>query len=139
MFDYQKVCEDKIAFYSRPEFVERPDHPAGFRGTFKFTDHKLIPDVYLGFLQRHFGVLRLSRVSLDAINEIMNEVWEGPGSLTKLFTLEEEMRLNGRVLSITPMDYVKAKKSARDDEEDQESDEELTLPLFESDEEDDNA
>jgi len=46
----------------------------------------------------------------------MNEVWEGPGSLTKLFTLEEEMRLNGRILSITPMDYVKAKKSARDED-----------------------
>lgn len=138
MFDYQKACEDKIAFYNRPEFVDRPDHPAGFKGTFKFTDYKLIPEVYLGYLQRYFGVLRLSRVSLADINDAMNEVWEGPGSLTKLFTLEEQMRVDGRTLSITPLDYVKSKKATREEEED-EVEEDLPLPFGEVDEDDDNA
>ncbi len=135
MFDYQKACEDKISFYSKPEFVEDPQHPAGFRGTFKFSDHKLIPDVYHGFLQRYFGVLRLSRVPLEDINKVMNETWEGPGSLAKLFNLEEQMRIDGRTLSITPMDYVKSKKSSRDEEEDE--DEDMPLPLFESEDEED--
>lgn len=135
MFDYQKACEDKISFYNRSEFVDDPSHPAGFRGTFKFSDHKLIPDIYYGFLQRYFGVLRLSRVSLDDINRVMNETWEGPGSLTKLFQLEEQMRIDGRILSITPMDYVKSKKSARD--EDDEDEEDVPLPTFENVNEDD--
>lgn len=139
MFDYQKACEDKISFYNRPEFAENPMHPAGFNGTFKFSDHKLIPDVYLGYLQRYFGVLRLSRVSLNDINTAMNEVWEGPGSLTKLFTLEEQMRVDGRTLSITPMDYVKTKKASREEEEEDEAEEDLPLPFGEANEDEDDA
>ena len=138
MFDYQKATSDKIAFYNQPQFVEDPQHPAGFKGTFKFSDHKLIPDVYHGYLQRYFGVLRLSRVSLADINDAMNEVWEGPGSLTKLFTLEEQMRVDGRALSITPMDYVKSKKATREEEE-EDAEEDLPLPFGEVSEEDDDA
>ncbi len=91
MLDTVKILEDKIAFYNRPELIENPHHPAGFRGTWAFSDHSLIPEVLFGFLQRHFGIMRLRRISLDQINSLMNEVWEGPGSLEKIFRLEQEM------------------------------------------------
>jgi hypothetical protein len=42
MLDTVKILEDKIAFYNRPELVENPNHPAGFRGTWAFSDHSLI-------------------------------------------------------------------------------------------------
>jgi hypothetical protein len=116
--------------------VDDPSHPAGFKGTFKFSDHKLIPDVYQGFLQRHFGVLRLSRIKIEEINKLMNEVWEGPGSLEKLFRMEEEYRESGRVMHMTPADYVKVKKAVDDDEE-KDSEDDLPLPTFGGDDEDD--
>jgi len=136
MYDYKTELNSKIAFYSRPELVDNPYHPAGFKGTFKFSDHKLIPDVYQGFLQRHFGVLRLSRIKIEEINQLMNELWEGPGSLEKLFRMEEEYRESGRALHMTPADYVKVKKAVDDDEE-KDSEDDLPLPVFNGDDEED--
>lgn len=136
MYDYAKEVESKIEFYNRSEFVENPYHVAGFRGTWNFSSHDKIPDVLHGFLQRYFGHIRLSRIKIDEINRVMNEVWEGPGSLTKIFQLEEQMRADGRHVHISPADYVKAKKYDDDDGED-EGELVLELPenLFEEDDE----
>ena len=61
----------------------------------------------------------------------MNEVWEGPGSLEKIFRLEEEYRASGRAVQITPADYVKVKKVTKDeDDEDDEFEKDLPLPTF---------
>jgi hypothetical protein len=117
MLDTVKILEDKIAFYNRPELIENPHHPAGFRGTWAFSDHSLIPEVLFGFLQRHFGIMRLRRISLDQINSLMNEVWEGPGSLEKIFRLEQEMILSGKTIKIMPSDVaVKAKVEEEEDD-----------------------
>lgn len=136
MYDYAKELESKIEFYSRPKLVEDPYHPAGFRGTWNFSEHSKIPDVLHGFLQRYFGHMRLSRIPIDQINKVMNEVWEGPGSLTKVFQLEEKMRAEGKTVYMSPADYVKAKKYD-DDEAEDEGELVLELPenLFEEDEE----
>lgn len=117
MLDMNKIMEDKIAFYNQPALVDNPYHPAGFRGTWAFSDHSLIPDVLFGFLQRYFGVMRLRRVPLDKINEIMNEVWEGPGSLEKIFRMEQEMRESGKTIRIMPGDVAAKAKTVVDDEE----------------------
>jgi hypothetical protein len=42
MFDEVKSVEDKIEFYKRD--VDNPNSVNGFRGTWKFSDHTLIPD-----------------------------------------------------------------------------------------------
>ena len=107
--------ENKIEFYSRPEFVDNPYHPAGFKGTFAFSDHSLIPDVFVGFLMRHFGRMRLKRVPISEINDLLNSVWDGPGSLEKIFRLEAELAASGKDIVITPMDYVKSKTFEEDD------------------------
>ena len=131
MYDYETELNSKISFYNDPALINNPHHPAGFKGTFKFSEHRLIPEVYLGFLQRHFGVLRLTRIKIEEINKLMNEVWEGPGSLEKIFRLEEEYRASGRAVQITPADYVKVKKVTKDeDDEDDEFEKDLPLPTF---------
>lgn len=136
MYDYAKELESKINFYSQPRLVEDPYHPAGFRGTWNFSEHSKIPDVLHGFLQRYFGYMRLSRIPLEQINKVMNEVWEGPGSLTKIFQLEDQMRADGRPVHMTPADYIKAKKYEEEESED-EGDLVLELPenLFEDEDE----
>jgi len=131
MLDTKKILEDKIAFYNRPEMLENIYHPAGFRGTWAFSDHSLIPDVFNGFLQRYFGVMRLRRIPLDKINELMNETWDGPGSLEKIFRMEEEMRANGKPMKILPGDAGMNKTAKKaDDDEDLEQIPDLPLSAF---------
>jgi len=110
------ALEDKIAFYNKPEFVENPAHPAGFKGTFAFSDHDLIPEVFLGFLQRHFGVFRVRKIKLEKINDVLNEVWEGPGSLEKIFRLEYDMYSSNKPVVILPRDIADLKANQVEDD-----------------------
>ena len=74
MYDFEKALSTKIAFYNQPRFLDDQYHPAGFKGTFAFSSHNLIPDVFHGFLQRHFGHYRIRRIPLVDINNILNEL-----------------------------------------------------------------
>ena len=77
----------------------------GFKGTWAFSDHTLIPEILQEFLIEHFysrlGEERkrhIYSISLDEINAVMNDVWEGPGSMSKISRMIVEMRqmrLNG--------------------------------------------
>jgi|TARA_B110000503_G_C7057177_1_gene374993 hypothetical protein len=111
------TLEARVAFYNKPELVENPFHPAGFNGTFAFSSHNLIPEVFLGFLQRHFGHYRIRKVPLESINALLNELWEGPGSLEKLFRLEDEMRANGKEVKFSAADIASIKSKQEDEEE----------------------
>jgi len=133
MLDYAAMTQSRIEFYRKD--IDDPFTVNGFRGTWKFSNHDRIPDVLHEFLQRHFGYLRITRIPLDKINSLMNEVWEGPGSLEKIFNLTEQMRLDGRQVRITPADYVK-NKSYEDDDDDVD-DVELDLSLSFDDNDDD--
>jgi hypothetical protein len=119
MFDEVKSTEDKIEFYKRD--IDNPHSVNGFRGTWNFSDHTLIPNTLYGFITRYFGQAKLRRIPLDRINQIMNEVWEGPGSLEKLFRMELEMRQSGKLIKFDSNDFKDKKKA---DEE-----EELDIPL----------
>ena len=119
---YQSNIESKIDFYNNPRFVDDPFHPAGFRGTWQFSDHSLIPEVFNGFLQRYFGQYRIRRIPLEKINEVLNELWEGPGSLEKIFRLEEELRASGKEVKFTSADLASIKAKRDTDVEDIEID-----------------
>ena len=114
---YQTNIESTIEFYNNPKYLEDPFHPNGFNGTFKFSAHDLIPSVFHGFLQRYFGQYKIRRVPLEKINQVMNDVWEGPGSLEKIFRLEEELRASGKDIKFTAADMA-AIKAKKDDIED---------------------
>ena len=73
----------------------------GFKGTWAFSDHSLIPDVILEYLLESFrdrlGEFRKGHVKsipLNEINDLLNSVWEGPGSVVKLVNLTYDMRSN---------------------------------------------
>ena len=112
MLDIQEIMEDRIAYYAKD--VDTPWYVNGFNGTFDITDHRRIPEVFLGFLQRHFGVIRLSRVKIEKINEALNEIWEGPGSVEKVLRKEMEYRHSGKDVKILASDILK--KEYEDDE-----------------------
>jgi len=107
----------KIAFYNQPRFVDDPYHPAGFTGTFAFSSHRRIPEIFHAFLQRHFGQYRIRRVPIEDINAIMNELWEGPGSLEKIFRLENDMYNSGKEVKFTAADLAVMKQKLPEDDE----------------------
>ena len=67
----------------------------GFKGTWAFSDHSLIPGELNNFIMESFHPEeRMKRISLDDINKLMNDVWEGPGSMVKIQKMYIEMRNN---------------------------------------------
>ena len=115
---YQSNIESTIDFYNQSKFLQDPYHPNGFNGTWQFSSHDRIPSVFHGFIQRYFGTYRVRRVPLEKINSIINELWEGPGSLEKIFRLEDELRASGKDVKFTSADQaaIKAKKDEYEDE-----------------------
>ena len=113
--DMTKEVETKISFYKRD--IDNPMSVNGFRGTWQFSDHRLIPDVFRGFLQRHYGVMRLQRIKIEDINVLLNELWDGPGSLAKIFRLENDLYNAGANIKFSPLDIAKIKKYEEDDEQ----------------------
>ena len=107
------ILENKVAFYRKD--IDNPFSVNGFKGTWQFSDHSLIPDTLVGFLLRSFGVGRLKRIPLEDINKLMNEVWEGPGSLEKIFRLQYEMEVSGKKILLDPRDFPKSKKDEEDE------------------------
>ena len=64
----------------------------------------LIPQGITEFLLEHFHKKcfkgsntwkknHIQAIELEEINELMNEIWEGPGSMNKIATLTNEMRI----------------------------------------------
>lgn len=121
MLDGAKMLEDKIDFYKRD--IDNPFSVNGFRGTWQFSDHTLIPDSLHSFLSRYFGIAKLRRVPLEEINKLMNEVWDGPGSLEKLLRLEAEMIAAGQTVKVDSRDFAKDKKKEEEEED------EFDIPL----------
>ncbi len=113
MLDLDEITDGRIAYYAKD--VDTPYYVNGFNGTFAITEHRRIPEVFLGFLQRHFGVIRLSRVKIEKINEVLNEIWEGPGSVEKVLRKEMELRHSGKDVKIMASDIMKI--VAGDDED----------------------
>jgi hypothetical protein len=73
----------------------------GFRGTFAYSDHRRIPEALLEFLLEHFykrlGDARkhhIKSIELDEINELLNDIWDGPGSMPKIAKLTQDMRMS---------------------------------------------
>lgn len=114
LLNMDQSVEDKIAFYAKD--IDNPFSVNGFRGTWAFSDHSLIPGVFNGFLQRHFGVMRLKRIKLDEINALLNELWDGPGSLQKIFRMENDLYNSGATIKFSAMDMAKIKKEEQEDE-----------------------
>ena len=107
MLDMHGITQDRIEKLKKD--IDDPYRLNGFAGTFAITDHRRIPEVLLGFLQHHFGIYRLKRVSIDKINEALNEIWEGPGSLEKVLNAELEMKHSGKDVKMTASDIVSPK------------------------------
>ena len=113
MLDIQGITQDRIDRLSKD--FDNPYSVNGFSGTWSITDHRRIPEVLIGFLQHYFGQYKVRRVPLDKINEVLNDIWEGPGSLAKVLNAELEMKLAGKDVKFTAADIAATKNYEEDD------------------------
>lgn len=107
----------RIEFYSQERYVNDRFHPAGFAGTWAISDHDRIPEQVIEYLQYKFETAKIKRIPLDKINKALNEVWEGPGSLTKVFQLTEELKKTAPDFKVGYGDL--PAKKAKDDEDEE--------------------
>jgi len=115
MFDINKAVDAKVDFYSRDRDI--PWSVNGFKGTWQFTEHDTIPDTLHEFLMLSFSVGNIRLVPIDKINKLMNDVWEGPGSLEKLFRMNVEMRKAGKEIQFPMMAKARASRVIEEDED----------------------
>jgi hypothetical protein len=79
--------------YWESQPTDQPHLLNGFKGTWAFSDHNLIPEPIRNFIIEMFPkVEKFKRIPLEDINTLMNDVWEGPGSMPKLMRLMQESR-----------------------------------------------
>lgn len=82
-----------ISYWERQP-TDQPHTLNGFNGTWNFSDHNLIPEGLRNFIMEMFPkVEKFKRIPLEDINDLMNDVWEGPGSMPKLMRLMQESRV----------------------------------------------
>jgi hypothetical protein len=111
--DHEAIREkiSMIDSYWERQPTDQPWTVNGFNGTWNFSDHSLIPDVLRNFISESFPKIeRFKRIPLEDINTLMNDVWEGPGSMVKIQKLTKELRssrLAGLDSSSIKMDDVK--------------------------------
>ena len=114
MLDLDGIKDGRIEYYKKD--IDDPYTVNGFNGTWAITDHRRIPEVLRDFLQFHFGVIRLSRIKIEKINEALNEIWEGPGSLEKVFNKHRELQQSGKDVKIMASDIAKIVAEDEDDQ-----------------------
>jgi len=96
-------AKHRDAFWAKQP-IDDPQTINGFTGTFAFSEHSRIPQGITEFLLEYFHKKcfktanswrknHIEAIELDEINELMNEIWDGPGSMNKLSIMTNEMRL----------------------------------------------
>ena len=99
MYNYTASKASSVAYWEST-LTDQPWLLNGFQGTFAYSDHSLIPQPILEFLHEYYhkklGDLRknhIKTIDLNEINDLLNEVWDGPGSMPKLVSMTHDMRL----------------------------------------------
>ena len=100
MYDYTESKAASIAYWESTP-TDQPWLLNGFQGTFAYSDHSLIPQPILEFLHEYYnkrlGDIRKNHikvVSLNEINDLLNSIWEGPGSMPKIAAMTYDLRIS---------------------------------------------
>lgn len=92
MLNYEELRTTSKAYWDdQPRDV--PTSLNGFAGTFAFESHQSIPSALRNVIEERFYTApRFTRIELDDINEFLNSIWDGPGSMSKIVDITHELR-----------------------------------------------
>jgi len=118
MLDITKHANDAISFWERQP-TDQPYLVNGFNGTWSFSDHKSIPEPLHNFIMEAFHPAeKFKKIPIEDINTLMNDVWEGPGSMAKLEKLLLQMRMDRQKGNTTKLKFDEVKTMDDYDESD---------------------
>jgi len=91
MLDWNRMADFHTEFWNDPD---RQEHDVNtFDGEWQISDHSLIPQVFHNFIMEKFPKkARLKDVAIDEVNRVLNEAWEGPGSVGKVIAETHAMQ-----------------------------------------------
>lgn len=92
MLNHNKLAVDHVTWWAEQP-TDNENTINGFSGEFAFTDHELVPNCLRDFVIENFPKKeKFDRVSLDDINNLLNSVWQGPGSMVRITMLTHQLR-----------------------------------------------
>ena len=99
MYNYQESKASAVAYWESTP-TDQPWLLNGFQGTFAYSDYSLIPQPILEFLHEYYnkrlGEVRknhIKTIDLNEINDLLNDVWDGPGSMPKIAAMTHDIRI----------------------------------------------
>lgn len=111
MFNWESAKQDTLDFWANQP-TDQVGSINSFAGTWDIQDHDLIPNALMNFLsEKFYSTTRFRRVPLADINDALNEVWEGPGSMTKIVELTYQMKLERHANNKRDIDPLKGYES----------------------------
>ena len=95
MLDLERAQQAQNNYYSTLS-TEADSHTVNAITHFAFSDAARVPELFRNFAMEYFNLERYSRVDLDRLNSVLNELWDGPGSAGKISDIIWEIRKNRR-------------------------------------------
>lgn len=98
MYQYKDAVHDAKLAYWQSQPSDNPNMLNGFHGPFQITDLSKIPDDLMPYLVERFRLWDTSRKSTtkkltpEKVNEALNEVWGGPGSMVNVIEATNILR-----------------------------------------------
>lgn len=95
MLDYSRMAAKHATYWSQADSANE-NTLNGFCGQFDIKDHAQIPSGVKNFLTECFPRKdRLDQIAITDINKVLNEVWQGAGSMATV-VFETERRRQAR-------------------------------------------
>jgi len=92
MQNWKAPAQQAVDYWST-QATDVPSIVNGFNGTWAISDYKLIPSSLMDFVsEMFFSSTKLSRVPMSDINKVLNDAWDGPGSMPKIINLTYQSR-----------------------------------------------
>ena len=103
MLDLQLCKTQQHDYYASQDY----EHGINSIKNFAFTDTELVPELFRNFAVEHFKLERFRRVDLDKLNQVLNEMWDGPGGAAAISDYVWDIRIARRAGGDDTVDALK--------------------------------
>lgn len=98
VYDYRAAVRGQQIEYWNDQPTDKPGSLNSFVGPFDIQDLSKIPPQLIPYLTERLCLVADTRgrvtnsLTLDKVNDALNEVWDGPGSMAKVIIAAHEIR-----------------------------------------------
>ena len=98
-YDWRAAVHAQQVEYWNNQPTDRPGTLNSFEGPFNIQDLAKIPAQFIPYLTERLSLVADTRgrvknsLTIEKVNDALNEIWDGPGSMTKIINATYERRL----------------------------------------------